>query len=1112
MDPKERASPIFEFSDPRQRRIYKELQEVIGPGPAAFFRDACWLMANTENLLSTGHLVAHLMREIESAIREVLQPVVESASEVNFADMGQKEQIKLILSVIGIEENAPAAQAWLKLAGELQGLAHRRGLDEPRSPERIRKHWERFQTLLEVVLRAIREHFLAWVQILDDILAQEYPTKEAAQLLRHKIPNNEITRRYLFERLKNPEWLKPLWKRGFFTKPSRPEARYLARMAKHKPELVAEIILHMEDTEDPVVISELLDALLAMPPDIAARLTEKVKRWCEASPFFLILPEKIGELMVHLAKGSKVQEALEIAGALLDVFPAPEQPSEEEEEWTPPPEPRTRFAEWDYAQILAQYYPDMVRQAGLPALKLLCELLDKAIQFSRSPGDEGTEDYSSIWRPAIESHSQNLGHSIENALVSAVRDAAELIVGSGQGTVEEVIGLLESRPWKVFQRLALHILKTFPDQSEALAIARLTERSFFDDQSLRYEYQRLLQTFSPRLPETARAQILEWIERADEVKRWLQWQAQATGQAPSEEEAARYYELWQRDWLAIIGPEHLPPEWQKRFHLLVEKHGPPKPIRPAIEVETGFIELTSPKTAEEIKSMSLEDLIEFLKTWKPPEEGIFGPSPRGLERELMHAVTADPERFAAGAEAFQGVDPTYVRALLSGLREALKQGKAFDWVPVLKLCGWVVAQPTEIPGRQVSEISADPDWGATRKTIAYLLTLGFGNHPGAIPFELRQQVWEVLRPLTEDPDPTPNDEQRDYEGNMDPVTLAINTVRGQALEAVIQYALWVRRHFEKAPDAETRLQRGFDEMPEVRGVLEAHLDPSREPSWAVRSVYGRWFPWLALLDPEWARTHASAIFPHDNEPLFEAAWNSYVISCRAYDGVLDMLRPHYQFAVEHIGARKVSLPWLEDPDENLAEHLMVFYWRGRLSLEDPLFTTFWQQATDNLRAHAIAFIGRALKQTEEEIPQEILERLKRLWAWRLAAVQEAQDASSHEKEMAAFGWWFVSAKFDPEWALEQLCISLQIAGKTAPVHLVLEQLAKTAETHPLKSVECLRLVAASDAEGWELYARRDHIRQVLLWALRSPEARQEAERVIHYLGSRGFLEYGELLK
>ena len=61
-------------------------------------------------------------------------------------------------------------------------------------------------------------------------------------------------------------------------------------------------------------------------------------------------------------------------------------------------------------------------------------------------------------------------------------------------------------------------------------------------------------------------------------------------------------------------------------------------------------------------------------------------------------------------------------------------------------------------------------------------------------------------------------EQRYGGSNMDPATLSINTTRGETMHAVIRYALWVRRHLEKEPDAEERLAKKFDEMPEVREV------------------------------------------------------------------------------------------------------------------------------------------------------------------------------------------------------------------------------------------------------------------------------------------------------
>jgi len=107
--------------------------------------------------------------------------------------------------------------------------------------------------------------------------------------------------RYFFDKLENPEWLEPLWKKGFFKQPPEPmqdeeegtirfppwpEARYLVRMAKYKPELVAQIIKDMEDTKNISVIEDLVDAALAIPPEISATLVEKALKWAK-NPYLL---------------------------------------------------------------------------------------------------------------------------------------------------------------------------------------------------------------------------------------------------------------------------------------------------------------------------------------------------------------------------------------------------------------------------------------------------------------------------------------------------------------------------------------------------------------------------------------------------------------------------------------------------------------------------------------------------------------------------------------------------------------------------------------------------------------------------------------------------------
>lgn len=935
--------------------------------------------------------------------------------------------------------------------------------------------------------------------------------------------------RYFFDNLQNPEWIRPLWDKGFFQHSPAPireedgtilfppwrEARYLARMAAYKPELVTEIIQEMDDTENAAVLSDLVDALLALPAEVGAKLAEKTVRWAE-SPYWL-LPEKMGQLLAHWAKGGRTDEALRVARVLLDILPDEgHKVPGPDHTYRLPPEPRARFDAWVYEEVLKDHYPELVEAAGLPALELLCDLLEKAIRLSRRGGDdEGPKDYSYIWRPAVEDHPQNCGHTVKDALVSGVRDAAELVFRSGRATLEEVVNALEGKHWKIFYRIALHVLKAFPEEADEFAAARLTDRALFEDVVLRHEYVMLLRDRFRRITPGDQAKILKWIENGPEMDQWKQRRENETGRQPSEKEITRC-EIWQRDWLARIGPEGLPAEWREQYAELVKKYGKPEHPEFSVYTESGWVGPTSPKTADELEAMSVSEIVEFLRTWNPPKsmKSIFDePSPEGLGRALSSAVTEDPRRFAVETPSFQGLDPTYVRHVLFGLSDALGQGRIFGWEPVLELCEWVVSQPRGIPGRQVREIDVDPDWGWTRKAIAVLLSVGFEDHQNGIPIHLREKVWHILKLLTEDPDPTPEHEERYGGSNMDPATLSINTTRGEAMHAVVRYALWVRRHMEGQADAEDQPRRGFDEMPEVREVLDAHLDVAQEPSLAIRAVYGQWFPWFVLLDSKWARDNAARIFPigQGEEALLEAAWNTYVTFCRPYDNVLDILREQYRHAVERISCRCDDTRWLANPDERLAEHLMGFYWRGKLTLNDSLFVRFWEKAPDALKAHAIEFVGRSLARKEGDIPEEILDRLKQLWEKRLAITKTAQQHSVFEKEMAAFGWWFVSEKFDTGWTIAQLSESLGLVHKVEPAHMVLEHLASTVHTHPQESVECLRMIAEEDRKGWYLYASRDHLRQILAEALRHPTAADEARQVINYLGSRGFLEFRDLL-
>ena len=220
----------------------------------------------------------------------------------------------------------------------------------------------------------------------------------------------------------------------------------------------------------------------------------------------------------------------------------------------------------------------------------------------------------------------------------------------------------------------------------------------------------------------------------------------------------------------------------------------------------------------------------------------------------------------------------------------------------MTLAEYVVSQPFE-PDEEVPDLDRDPGWRWCRREVASLMRTGFSDRANRISHIHRERAWLVIERLLHDPNPSPEHEQRYGGDNMDPFTLSINTNRGTAMHAVIEYGLWVRRELEAAGED---VSVGLASMPEVREALDAHLDPHVDPSFAVHAVYGRWLPWLLLLDEVWVRDRRPALLP--SEPLEtyrDVVWATYISWCSPYDSAFRTLRSDYERRCEGCPERAV---------------------------------------------------------------------------------------------------------------------------------------------------------------------------------------------------------------
>ena len=933
---------------------------------------------------------------------------------------------------------------------------------------------------------------------------------------------------YFFDRLNSPSWLDALFRAGFFKKPPEPvpdgqyvrlpfwpESRYLARMAgiPEAQETILNIVLAIPACENSRVHDDVADIALSLQPAQAAKLVPQI---CAAvqSPVKLLLPEKIGNLIVHLAEGGQGVAATTLAAAALALSPDPRMAEKEGEDSILSPEPQPHFQDWYYARIIGKAVPALANVVGIEAVRLFCGLLNDAIRLSRKNSEGGEEDYLYIGHPAIE-HGAN-SDDIPGLLLCATRDAAELVIAADRTRFPAVMDLFRERTWITFRRLELHIGRVFLEDGRSVAERVFQSPEILNSASLHHEAVLLLRAAFPMLTAETQERVLSWMDAGpspESVRRWLEF----VGEEATDEKMRDYSNRERRDHFSIIEAQ-LPEPYRLKYEQLKIELGAPNPQERTSTPQFGAISAQSPKSAEELAQMPVDGVLDLLTSWVPGRD-IFGPTADGLGGAVAGVVSERPAEFAVVADNFKPLDPTYVRCFFGGMHAALKQGLTWDWQPVLELALWVVSQQREIEGRKGGMMVADPDWGWTRDAVIDLLSVGFETVKDEppdyrLPYGHRPLVWDVLRPLTEDPNLSVKDEISE---KFDPAFLSINSTRGRAMDAVVDYAWWVRRCTDAERKATGQPPVTFDEMPEVREILDAHLDIQNEPTLSIRSIYGRHLTSLASLDWDWLRANVDRILPpgQDDPPRFNAAWESFIGFNQPHPMLLQVLMPAYLRAIKQMGTPSLTNRRPVSPEDRLVEHLMVYYWLEKLKFggDDGLLDEFYAMAPDGVRGHAMWFVGTSVSRWGDEVPAAVFETLRKLFQRRLQAAQQAAAPEAFIKELSNFGYWFTSEKFDERWSIETLLASLQLTRKTQAEMDVVKLLAERCPQYPVECVACLRLMVEGDSERWILVGVEEAAKRLLRVALDSdnPDAALAARRLLEHLIAKGNFGFRDLL-
>lgn len=966
--------------------------------------------------------------------------------------------------------------------------------------------------------------FFDKLQEIDAVLQSSDSAQDKHKRVLPLLADPDIDREF-WNRLDDPAWVEIVKQGGYLKNPPPPEqvsgggviwprwpvSKFLARVAARAPSEVCAAITRVETT-NPSIIADFVDAALAMPTSAAAALIPMLCNAARAE--LLVLHFKRGsDLCIQLARGGESDAALLLAEALYE--PRIEKGRRRS----------MRGQDYWYDKSLAEVVPLLVAAKPEKTLRMLCRWLDTAVRASNQShfDPDSDEDTSVVWRPAVEDHEQNRDYELAAVIVGIVRDGFRSAITSDDISLDKALDLLQEHRFPIFTRVRIHLIAEFADKDPHLACTTMLNRKFFDEYNFKHEYARLMGMRFRLLTAEQRATWFGWIDAGPDMTDFDVRIKEFWGRDATEEDRQDRIQTWKFDRLHWVR-DYLEGERKAFYTSMLTERGEPEladlHVRMSSRAGSGH---ASPISREQLEKMSFEGAVDAVAAWRRPKDASFGDAGvDDLARVFGEYVATDPVAYSHEATALRGRPSIYVRRFLDAMHDAVKSGKDIEIGPVLELCQWVVERPVEEQptSGDADQRMVDKGWRWTRDKIADLIeticNAKMEKKPKYRYSDLGGQLWPILMPLCRDTADSylgPEEENHDPRSR-DYLDSAINSPRGRAVSAAMEYARWIANQIKSAEGAVETVPGGFESMREVREMLEWQLARENRTVVAMSEI-GSNLGLLYWIDKEWLGAHVKEIFPLDENPPTQigwAAWNAAIIWVAPHIEFYRMLRAQFSKAVEH--AQRVQLPERarNQPMEHLGQHLVLLYGRGQLGLEDDggVVRRYLEKAVPELRRKTIDFVGNSLRQ-DVGLPREVIERFIALWEvyWAGPGPEDAKD----NPEAWLFGAWVWSGQFPSQWTLDRLLEFVKVTGKVEPDHGVLEQLEKIAETDIETTVKILTQMVEGDKEGWTVRSWIKPLKSILQVAMKSGgEVEALSRLLIDRLGRLGYTEMGELLR
>jgi hypothetical protein len=189
-------------------------------------------MSGTTGLSAQTHLAAHLLREIDGRIRDVLEPMLSQEARTD-KEAGKKKdshraEIQADGALLGLDD--VTIEQWVDYALPLHKFTHRASLAGPRRVADFRARFDNGQAVLLAVLRRLQTIYTEARPAVKELAAKTDPNDDDLSLLTNRIPHSDVILREFFS-LATLAWFPTLRDAGYFTNPDPLQADDEGRVA-----------------------------------------------------------------------------------------------------------------------------------------------------------------------------------------------------------------------------------------------------------------------------------------------------------------------------------------------------------------------------------------------------------------------------------------------------------------------------------------------------------------------------------------------------------------------------------------------------------------------------------------------------------------------------------------------------------------------------------------------------------------------------------------------------------------------------------------------------------------------------------------------------------------